>query len=234
MHGLILAGGEGSRLRADGVPVPKPLVSIGDLPQLRRLLDMFQEVGCESTTCLVRADFRQVAKLLQPGGRGGPHLVWCRTPSSLHTLVEGLRVVPPGPVFCTMIDTVMRPEDWRATYRETEGHLTAGAALVLVVTPFVDDESPLYVERDDEGMVTRIGGEPGISPLVTGGVYGLSERVREEAAAALKAGLHRMRAFLQRVVQQGHRVATVEIARIIDLDRRRDLEQADAWLRTLH
>src|SRR3989454_4573399 len=61
-----------------------------------------------------RADFPAVMRLLD-GRRFGPPLsvVECRTPSSLHTLVEGLRVVPAGPGFCSMGGTVMRPDDWR-------------------------------------------------------------------------------------------------------------------------
>src|SRR2546425_103684 len=142
MHGLILAGGEGSRLSADGVGVPKPLVRVAGEPLVVRLLETLASLGCETLTCMVHSDFVDVFRLLE-GRRFGPVLAVrsCRTPSSVHTLADGLETIPDGPVFCTMVDTVMATSDWREVFRVTERALGAGADAVLTVTPFVDDES---------------------------------------------------------------------------------------------
>src|SRR5438552_10207748 len=136
VHGLILAGGEGSRLAAGGIRVPKPLVEVAGRPQIVGLLETFAALGCRSLTCAVRADFPAVMRLLD-GRRFGPPLsvVECRTPSSLHTLVEGLRVVPAGPVFCSMGGTGMRPEEWRGVFRGTGRELGGGAEMVLGGAP---------------------------------------------------------------------------------------------------
>src|SRR3989442_779706 len=145
MHGLILAGGEGTRLAAGGIALPKPLVEGAGRPQLLRLLETLDALGCESLTCAVRAELPAVAALLEAGRVRGPFLVMtCRTPSSLHTLAEA---VP--------------------------GHAVAGA---------------------------------------------------------VGRGLERMRGFLQAFVAGGARVATVDVARIIDIDRPSDLQVANAWL----
>ena len=231
MHGLILAGGEGSRLAAGGIGVPKPLVEVAGRPQIIGLLETFAALGCRSLACAVRADFPAVARLLD-GRRFGPPLtvVECRTPSSLHTLVEGLRAVPAGPVFCSMVDTVMRWRDWGEVYRQTEARLVEGADAVLAVTSFVDDESPVYVRRQAGGFVQKIGDEPVAPVCVTGGVYGLGVEARRAVAAAVARGLERMRGFLQAFVAGGARVATVDVARIIDIDRPSDLQVANAWL----
>lgn len=233
MHGLILAGGEGSRLAAGGVAVPKPLVEVAGRPQIVGLLETFTQLGCGSLTCAVRADVPAVRRALD-GRRFGPPLtvVEVRTPSSLHTLVEGLRAVPPGPVFCSMVDTVMRPADWREVYRATERHLQEGADMVLVVTPFVDDESPVYVSRGSGGSgdVQGVSDEPLEPPCVTGGVYGLSVATRRAAAELVSGGGHKMRGFLKAMVAAGRRVAAVEVPRVIDIDRPSDLDTANAWL----
>ena len=230
MHGLILAGGEGSRLAAGGIPIPKPLVEVAGKPQIVGLLETFAGLGCRSLTCAVRADVPAVRRLLD-GRRFGPPLtiVECRTPSSLHTLVAGLAAVPAGPVFCSMVDTVMRPEDWRAVYQATERYLGEGADMVLAVTPYVDDESPVYVSR--QGVEVRaVSDQATDPPCVTGGVYGLSIGSRRAAAAAVGRGVYRMRGFLKALVADGRRVAAVEVARIIDIDRPSDLQTANAWL----
>ena len=232
MHGLILAGGEGSRLAAAGIPVPKPLVEVAGRPQIVGLLETFAALGCPTLACAVRADFPAVRRLLD-GARFGPPLsvVECRTPSSLHTLIEGLRVVPAGPVFCSMVDTAMRAEDWHAVYEATARHLEEGADMVLAVTPYVDDESPVYVTRSGGGgAVLAVSDRPVHPPCVTGGVYGLSAGARGAAADAVAGGVRKMRGFLKAVLADGGRVAAVEVPRIIDIDRPSDLETANAWL----
>ena len=223
MQGLILAGGRGSRLAADGVETPKPLVEVGGRPQIVNLIDTFAELGCASVTCMVRDGITVDVP--------APTVVrTCRTPSSLHTLVAGLTIVPPGPVFCAMVDTVMPQADWRRLYRGVTERLAAGSLAVLAVTPFVDDELPLYVTRNAEGLATGIFDTPQPAPLlVTGGVYGLSPEARRLAAVAV-ASLHRMRAFLRLLVELHLPVATVEVPRIIDLDHKRDLDAAERWL----
>jgi molybdopterin-guanine dinucleotide biosynthesis protein A len=227
MHGLILAGGRGSRLAADGVATPKAMALVAGKPQLVNLVETFAELGCASITCMVREG---ISVELPPHS---PALVWtCRTPSSLHTLVAGLATVPPGPVFCAMVDTVMPAADWRRLHRGVAARLAAGAAAALAVTPFVDDDLPLYVTRDAEGFATAILDTPPLSGaplLVTGGVYGLSSVARRLASVAV-ASLHRMRAFLRLLVELKAQVATVEVPRIIDLDHKRDLEAAERWL----
>jgi len=226
MQGLILAGGRGSRLAADGVETPKALVEIAGRPQIVHLTQMFQQLGCESITCMVREGI--------PVDLPAPVVVRsCRTPSSLHTLVAGLAVVPPGPVFCAMVDTVMPPPDWRRLFRSVTESLAAGSLAVLAVTPFVDDELPLYVTRNAAGLAVDISDTPepaaGAPLLVTGGVYGLSPVARRLASVAV-ASLHRMRAFLKLLVELRVPVATIEVPRIIDLDHKRDLEAAETWL----
>jgi len=228
MHGLILAGGRGARLAAEGVETPKALVEVAGRPQVVHLIETLAELGCASITCMVRDDVPTEWERFAPQAQVRP----CRTPSSLHTLVEGLALLPPGPVFCTMVDTVMPVADWRRLYQGVTDQLAAGALAVLAVTPFVDDERPLYVTRDAAGLAVDISDQLAPPPLVTGGVYGLSPAARRIAAGAVRT-LPRMRAFLRLLVRRGGPVATVEVPRIIDLDHKRDLDAAVTWLATV-
>ena len=133
----------------------------------------------------------------------------------------------------------MPPEDWRRVHAGVTDQLRGGAFAVLAVTPFVDDERPVYVRRDAHGRATDIadtpgkggGGERAETAVVTGGVYGLSPGARRLATVALSTG-SRMRAFLKLLIDVRAPVATVEVPKIIDLDHRRDLEAAESWLGT--
>jgi len=234
MHGLILAGGEGSRLAAEGVTTPKPLLEVAGRPLIVTLLRTFERLGCESLTVMIRTGFPAVVQALESSRFQPPFILkTCSTPSSAHTLVEGLQTVPPGPVFCSMVDTVMRPRDWSAAYAATGDSLAGGADAVLVVTPFIHDESPLYVTRDREGLARSLGSAPGSDARVSGGVYGFGPAARDAARDALADGVQRMRGFLQRLIADGARVATVEVPQIIDLDRRSDWELANTWMASL-
>ncbi len=233
LHGLILAGGMGSRLAAEGLNQPKPLVRVAGRPQVLRLIDALLASGCPDITCMVREGLPGVREAIESSfPRGRITAALCSTPSSLHTLVAGLSLVPPGPVLCTMVDTVMRDDDWARVSRGIAQHLAQDADAVLAVTPFIQDESPLYVERDAQGLACRVGSHPVGKgrPCVTGGVYGLSPGARRAAAQAVSDGTERMRGFLRDLLEQGARVPTIEIERIVDLDRMADLKAAEAWV----
>lgn len=231
LHGLILAGGEGSRLAAEGVSTPKPMLRVAGRPQIVHLVETLEALGCPTVTCLVRDEFPEVvATLVRRPWRGSVRVHACRTPSSLHTLVEGLAQVPPGAVFTTMVDTVMRPEDWRAVFARSQADLAAGADAVLAVTPFVDDEAAVYVSMDAAGRVRGLSDLPMEPRCVTGGVYAFAPGVRARARAAAEAGVSRMRNFLVRLVEGGALVRAAAVPRIIDLDRLHDLEAANVWL----
>lgn len=239
IHGLILAGGRGSRLAADGVETPKALVEIAGRPLIVHLAETFAALGCKTITCMLRDG---IDTAWSARTNRNVSVKSCRTPSSLHTLVAGLAVVPPGPVFCAMVDTVMPAADWRRVYQGVTERLATGSLAVLAVTPFIDDELPVYVTRDAAGFAIEITDRaptpplsgtsafPG-APVVTGGVYGFSPAARRLADVAV-ASLHRMRAFLKLLVELKTPVATVEVERIIDLDHKRDLDAAEAWLET--
>ena len=230
-QGLVLAGGEGSRMRDDGVVDTKALVQIGGRPQALRVLEALAAVGCVTLTCAARDDAPGLLDALASWRLPVPlRVVPCRTPTSLHTFTTGLHATPDGSVLCSMVDTVMRREDWRAVAGQAAARLSEGASVVLAVTSYVNDKSGLYVTRAATGDVVAFEQAPGAVLCVTGGVYALGAAVRPLADEALRLGVSRMRGFLDWLVRRGMRIATIEVPRIIDLDRATDLSLANAWL----
>jgi len=231
MHGLILAGGEGSRLRADGIMTPKPFVELEGRTLLARGAGTLRALGCLTITAAVRRSaLAHGDAASRAAGLGGLRLVACETVSSLHTLAAALEVVPPGPLLCTMVDTIMREEDWRRIASRGARLLQDGADLCVAVTSWVDDERPLWVATRPDGSVAGFAATPTLPRLITGGAYWLSSRVRDLVPRVVELGVSRMRGFLAWLAEHGYRVETAEVARIVDLDRGSDLAAAAAWL----
>lgn len=215
----------------EGSGAPKALAAVGGRPLIVGLVETLTALGCETITCVVRADFPEVAAALgRPGGGAGVRVLARRTPSSLHSFAEGLAAMPPGRVFCSMVDTVMRPIDWAAVWKAAGQQLDEGAEVMLAVTPYVDDEAALYVRVGEDGTVSAIGEAPVEPMLVTGGVYAFDEAGRARALEAVAEGLRRMRGLLKVMVAEGRRVTTVVVPRIMDVDRPVDLDAANAWI----
>ncbi|MGH7497491.1 MAG: NTP transferase domain-containing protein [Gemmatimonadales bacterium] len=227
MHGLILAGGIGSRLAADGVAEPKPLVRIGGRPQLLRLCETLEGLGCESVTCMTRAGVSAASIV---GDDPRRRIISCSTASSLHTLALGFGAMPPGPVFCSMVDTVMPWESWLPVWDAWQAAVAEAVPVVLAVAPCSErDESPLLVRIDESGRITALGASlPGES-FATAGVYGFGPSVRPLALRALNGGVQRMRGFLTLLASDGLHLRAVPVHRALDIDRREDLDEANLW-----
>jgi NDP-sugar pyrophosphorylase family protein len=242
VHGLILAGGDGTRLAADGLTVPKALVDVAGTPQLVRIIEQLADLGCTGITCMLNESAVEWLRE-DPNGEIGEArrrierlaTIWpCRTPSSLHTFVAGLEHMAPGLVLATMVDSVMAPNDWRRFHDRAASLFDASADAVLAVTrPLDHDDAPLWVSTQAGERVRAIGPEAASAGArVTGGVYAFASRARACAPAVLASGRHRMRNFLADLVASGADVRAVELPRIIDIDHRNDLERANAYMKS--
>jgi GTP:adenosylcobinamide-phosphate guanylyltransferase len=226
MHGLILAGGDGSRFAATTSQGVKALMEIGGEAQLLRMTRACQRAGCATVVCAVRQDLASLAReIVRPTGAV---VLPVSTPSSLHTLVAGFSALPAGPVLCTLVDSVMRAADWDAA-TTTAAQLLRSSDAVLAVTSFVHDESPLWVDVAIDGTVLRVGAAR-TAAKVTGGVYWFADSARKAARAEVAAGTTRLRGFLGALIATEHRVMSVDVPRIVDVDTATDLDLATRLL----
>ncbi|MDR0815585.1 MAG: NTP transferase domain-containing protein, partial [Bacteroidales bacterium] len=144
MNFAIIAAGDGSRLAAGGVNVPKPLVRLHGVPLIDRLTDILVENGASSISVIVNEQNTRTISHLQSKSLPVPlNLVIKTTKGSMHSLYE-LSPFLKGADFCLMtVDTVFCKNDFAeyiAAFRrsvECDG--------LMAVTDFIDDESPLYV-----------------------------------------------------------------------------------------
>ena len=237
MHYAIIAAGDGSRLVSDGVFVPKPLVPINGVPMIGRLLGIFARNKAESISVIVNPGMSEVKTFLdiwsdsahlQSLGIPRFSLISEATPSSMHSLYCLSKVIDAGTVCVTTVDTIFREEQFaefiaHAEYLECHDGCFA-------VTPFVDDEKPLYVETDGSRIVGFH--DDGHYPFVSGGIYCLkTAKAFPVLSQCIRDGVFRMRNFQRALIDAGLDIEPWVFPKIMDVDHAADIVKAEAFLR---
>src|SRR4029078_6809548 len=156
LQGGIIAAGEGSRLRADGYRVSKPMVPVAGRPLIDHALDLFRSAAMRQLTVVINEasdDCRQWLK-----GHAGDFdldMIVRSTPSSYATFRLVADRLIDAPAVITTVDTIM-PVDQFETFVVLASRFPDDA-VVLGVTDHVDDENPLWVTIDkSNGRVLRL------------------------------------------------------------------------------
>src|SRR6185369_1252522 len=222
IRGGIIAAGEGSRLRADGYRVSKPMVPVAGRPLIDHALDRFRSAGIRQLTVVINEasdDCRQWLK-----GHAGDFdldMIVRSTPSSYATFRLVADRLIDAPTVITTVDTIM-PVDQFETFVVLASRFPDDA-VVLGVTDHVDDENPLWVTLDtSNGRIRRIGESNGSH--VTAGLYWLP--AKRSAAPAKDFG--RLRDYLGALVAGGQPVYGIVLPCVFDIDRAHDVAAAEA------
>lgn len=231
MHYGIIAAGEGSRLVSEGVSLPKPLVRLNGVPMIKRLIDIFMQSSPESLSVIVNEQMTEVREFLRGLDLPVPlNLVVKTTPSSMHSFYEVSKVIPEGKFCLTTVDTIFREDDFRKYIDafiaddKAEGY--------MAVTPFIDDEKPLYVATDNELRITGFLDTPadGVR-YVSGGIYGLTPKAVDVLDRCMADGVARMRNYQRRLVEAGLDLRAYVIDKIIDVDHAGDIATAQEFIK---
>ena len=251
MKFAVIAAGEGSRLAQEGVAQPKPLVPVCGEPMIDRLMRVFVECGATEIVVIVNEWSTAVREHLQTLELPVPlKMVVKTTPSSMHSF-HALSPYLRGERFClTTVDTIFREEEFKKYIRyfinakeDVDG--------CMAVTPFVDDEKPLWVgvaecndaeatnNLDKQGthrlpIVTGFHDQQeGDDHLISGGIYCLGDKALDVLDHCMEQGMSRMRNFQRQLVAEGLNIEAYPIDKILDVDHKNDIAKAEAFLRPL-
>jgi NDP-sugar pyrophosphorylase family protein len=225
VRGAIIAAGEGSRLRADGFRVPKPMVEVAGMPLIGAVLRNFTAAGITEITIIVNEQERECVEWVRARYPAlDTDFVVKTTASSLESFREVTARGPAGPLLVSTVDAWCAPEDFARFAAAAAGR--PDAATVLAVTPFVSDEKPLWVTLGAGGRVEALGQAD--SGLVTAGVYRVSDRARRLAPTA---PLGRLREYLGWLLEGGEPCYGEVIETVVDVDRGLDVASAEALAR---
>jgi NDP-sugar pyrophosphorylase family protein len=220
-QGGIIAAGEGSRLRASGWPMSKPMVPVAGRPLIDHALDRFRAADIRRLAMIINESSDDCRRWLDSHtGDLELDLIVRTTPSSYVSFCLVAEKLAGAPAVITTVDGIMASEDFRAFVEAAAGF--PADATVLGLTDLVDDEKPLWAELDaEDGRILRLGGESGSH--VTAGIYVLPAR----RAAEPGAGFDRLRDYLGWLVGRGEKVYGVVLPRVFDIDRAADIAAAE-------
>ncbi len=241
MKFAVIAAGEGSRLAAEGISLPKPLVKVNGEPLIDRLIRIFMEndadeivVICNDHTPLVK---EHLVSYLLPLTSYLLKIVVKSTPSSMHSFFEISHLLTGGPFILTTVDTVFREEEF-AQYVQAFRHCEADG--LMGVTSYIDDESPLYVETTPDMSITAFLDTPphlslttNLSPLTTyisAGIYGLHGNALLTLDRCIQRQESRMRNFQRALLADGLQLQAYPFSKVFDIDHASDIRKAEQFL----
>lgn len=232
MKAGIIAAGEGSRLRSEGIATLKPLVPVGGVPLIERLLQSFIRCEISEVVCIINEHSLAVKKFVEERRLGIPvRFVTKTTPSSMHSLFELAPHLMDGRFLLTTVDSIFDGDEFSQFIRHARQSPSSDGT--LAVTNFVDDENPLHVRFDSSNRILDFGPSPDgqTSGWVTGGLYVFSPKIFGEIDTMLKQGAMRLRNFLSHLVQRGYVLEAFPFSKIVDVDHRDDIQTAETLLR---
>jgi dTDP-glucose pyrophosphorylase len=165
---VLMAGGDGSRLRPLTQAVPKPLLRVGGKPLLEILIERLRSCGVSRFFVTVRYKSQMIEKHFADGARLGVHIRYVREEVPLGTAGALARLPEPltEPFFLVNGD-ILTKCDFRAMldfHRRWRADLTVGTVPHTVEVPY----GILQVEGE---RLISIEEKPRLDFLVNAGVY---------------------------------------------------------------
>jgi NDP-sugar pyrophosphorylase family protein len=173
MHAVILAGGEGTRLRPYTTVLPKPLMPVGDMPILEIVLRQLKRSGVTRVTLAVSYLAELIEAYCGDGSRFGLDIRYSRETKALST-AGPLKLVPDlDDTFLVMNGDILTTLDFAALVRH---HREQGAAATLAMHRRSVKIDFGVVETDAEGILQRYIEKPEYHYTVSMGVNVLEPR----------------------------------------------------------
>jgi dTDP-glucose pyrophosphorylase len=225
---VVLAAGDGTRLRPLTERYAKPVLPVDGRPVVATLLRELAAAGVERVTVVVGRLGDQVERLCGDGGRFGVRVSYARQArpdGSADALAAALAAGARPPFVVTAADTVFRRGDLAAVLAAFAASPAAGALAVRAVPAAeVGDRSLVRVE---DGAVVRVLEKPTALPATESGLAGAPVWLLGPGLLPFLDGLSgppfALAEAFQRAIDAGERIHAVPIGPTRDLTRPADL-----------
>jgi mannose-1-phosphate guanylyltransferase len=203
MKAVILAGGEGTRLRPLTLSTPKPVAPVVDRPFLRHQLDLLSRAGVHEVVFSVAYRPERVQAVFGDGSDFGMHIRYAVEDTPLGTggavrnaldHLDERTIVLNGDVLTDVdLGSVL------------ERHRRASASATILLTPVPNPEAYGLVETDGSGRVRRFLEKPRPEQITTrninAGIYVLETHVLELMPPGVNLSIERF--FFPALLERG-------------------------------
>ncbi len=206
MKAVILAGGEGTRLRPLTLSLPKPVVPVVDRPFLRHQLDLLATVGVREIVFCVAYRPERIQAVFGDGSAFGVKIHYAIEESPLGT-GGALRNAVPFLDERTLVlnGDVLTHVDLPALLAH---HEVTRASATIYLTPVANPAAYGLVETDEDARVLRFVEKPDPTQITTdtinAGIYVLETRILELIPPGVNHSIER--AFYPALLARGDRV----------------------------
>ena len=234
MRYAIIAAGEGSRLAAEGIQVPKPLVRVGGERLIDRLIRIFMDNQAEEIVVICNDQTAQVAQHLvniqRDGLCGRPvplRFVVKSTPSSMHSFYEISKYLQDKQFILTTVDTIFHEHEFSDFVKAFSNSAIDG---LMGITDFIDDEHPLFVEVTPTMDITAFKDEQASCRYISAGIYGLRDSAIFTLHNCIARSEKRMRNFQRALIADGRRLQAYPFCKVLDIDHASDIQKAEEFI----
>jgi len=226
MQGIILAAGDGSRLKQ--VTLYKPFLLLGNIRLLDYVLGHFLDTNVDNIYIHFNESERamDLSKFQLIGDRRIKY-GFLSTKSSFHTLNYAIRHGLSSfkdHVLVSMVDTILSKHDFERFIKFCETLKKNESA--ILVTSYIDDENPLTVTVGSDDVVTEFQIPKEKATVVTSGMYYFSPEIVPSLALAQEQDINKMRNFLSLLLKENHIIKAFHVAKTMDVDRPEDIDKA--------
>jgi UDP-N-acetylglucosamine diphosphorylase / glucose-1-phosphate thymidylyltransferase / UDP-N-acetylgalactosamine diphosphorylase / glucosamine-1-phosphate N-acetyltransferase / galactosamine-1-phosphate N-acetyltransferase len=215
---IVMAAGEGRRLRPVTERWPKPVLPIDGRPMIATLLHELRRADCGRVTVVIGHLADRVERLLGDGSAYGVELQYAHQPradGSADAVARALVAGAEPPALVVVADTVYRPGDLGGF---ADAFANSGVPGALAVR----ERPPTWGVGVDvqDGLVTAIGGEAG--PFVHAALWGLGPQLSPYLSDLVGPPYELADAF-RRAIADGLSIAAFEVGPTRDLTDALDL-----------
>ena len=221
MHAVVMAAGEGTRLRPLTEHWPKPVLPIDGRPVIATLLRELAAAGCERVYVVTGYLAEQVEELVGDGSGFALDVRYVRQPSVLGSADAVQRALAAGaepPLLVTAADTVYVAGDVKRFAGAAQG---AAGAVSYRLEP-APDPPHRYAVRVVEGRVERVLDDDPANPKSAAPLMVLGPEV-VPFLEGLPGPPTEVAGALQRGIDAGLAIAGIEIGKTRDLTHPEDL-----------
>jgi NDP-sugar pyrophosphorylase family protein len=176
MQAIVLAGGQGTRLRPYTTVLPKPLVPVGELPICEIVVRQLRAFGFTRIVFAVNHLAELIQAFFGDGGRWGLEISYAREEQPLGTAGPIGMVEPLDDEFLVMNGDILTDLDFRDLVR---AHRASQAAVTLCATRKDVPVSLGVIEVSEGDRLVGYVEKPTLHYRVSMGIYMMSRSVRD-------------------------------------------------------